>query len=115
MADLRENQLGTITPNLVRCLTSAGNSGMVTPIGLLRYMYNNSGGLAGDDLNNAIETGIYIATFDTENAPVKDYGVVEVIRINIYVVQKFYALNEIGIYVRTAHDTKTFKAWTKLN
>lgn len=114
MADIRENQMTKITPINVRCVDSTGNSGIATPTEVVRYFSGNSGAYSDNDLNNATNTGIYIANFDTKNKPINDYGIVEVIKVNSYIIQKFHALNDNAGYLRKSVDGSPFKNWIKV-
>mgnify|MGYP001777855055 CR=1 FL=1 len=114
MADLKENQMAVVTPAEVRCLDSAGNSGVATPVSILGRAHSVSPKSINKDLNNATESGIYVADFETENTPINDYGLVEVIKKGIYIVQKFYALNAQEGYVRKSNNGSTFGDWLKI-
>lgn len=64
-----------------------------------------------EDLDDLKNTGVYIATTTTLNIPVKDFGVVHVIKSGIYTYQQFSSLNNRGYYTRAWNAT----AWTPWN
>lgn len=51
--DIREDQMGEMTnPQKIRCLDSAGNSGLMLLSTLLSMTIKNAGNLGGNDLKN---------------------------------------------------------------
>ena len=113
MADLKMNEFTTVSSvSKVVGVDDNGNNRLISPNDLIN-IGNNNGGIS--DLNNALKTGFYVANFETGNMPVNDYGLVEVIYKNPYIIQKYYALNRYGVYFRKSiNNGSLFSDWVQI-
>lgn len=113
MADLKMNEFATVTfVSKVVGVDGSGNNRLISPNDLIQ-VGSERGRVS--DLNNAKKSGLYVADFETENTPVNDYGVVEVLNINVYIIQKFFGLNQNSIYYRRSINSgSSFESWIKI-
>lgn len=114
MADLKMNEFATATSvSKVVGVDGSGNNRLISPndlfqVGSRRYVNDSN-------LNSALNTGIYVATFETENKPVEDYGLVEVLSTGTYIIQKFFGLNQNCIYYRRSINSgSSFNEWIQI-
>lgn len=92
-----------------------GEAGITSTIDLIDVWGTSQLHVLNDDMNNAIKTGFYTANFETENAPIKDYGLVRVSHRNPYVIQEFFALNQNAYYYRrSTNNGSSFNEWAKV-
>lgn len=92
-----------------------GEAGITSTIDLIDAWGNSILHALSNDMNNAIKTGFYTADFETENTPIKDYGLVRVSHRGPYVIQEFFALNQNAYYYRRSTDNgSSFKEWIKV-
>ena len=113
MADLKMNEFATATSvTKVVGVDGSGNNRLISPNDLIQ-----GGSERGrvSDLNNAQKSGLYVADFETENTPVNDYGVVEVLHVNVYIIQKFFGLNQTCIFYRRGiNNGSSFESWIQI-
>ena len=114
MADLKMNEFATVSSvSKVVGVDDNGNNRLISPNDLIQV--GNISYTTGSNLNSALKTGCYVATFETENKPVEDYGLVEVLSTGTYIIQKFFALNEIGVFYRKSiNKGSSFNEWTRI-
>ena len=114
MADLKMNEFATATSvTKVVGVDGSGNNRLISPNDLIHVGSKSS--LKDSSLDSALKTGIYVATFETENKPVEDYGLVEVLSTGLYIIQKFFGLNQTCIFYRRSTDNgSSFNAWTRI-
>ena len=92
-----------------------GEAGITSTIDLIDVWGTSSLHALSDDINNAIKTGFYTATFETANGPIEDYGLVRVSHRNPYVIQEFFALNQNAYYFRrSTNNGSSFSGWVKV-
>lgn len=113
MADLKMNEFATATSvSKVVGVDSNGNNRLISANDFI-HSANNNGAIA--DLNTALKTGVYRVSYGTDNAPINDYGLVDVIANSIYIVQIFYGLNQPSVFYRRSIDSgSSFNGWTKI-
>ena len=113
MADLKMNEFATATSvSKVVGVDSNGNNRLISAKDLI-YSANSNGAIA--DLNTALKTGVYTAHSGTDNAPINDYGLVDVIANGIYIVQIYYGLNQPSVfYRRSINSGSSFQVWTTI-
>ena len=114
MADLKMNEFATVSSvTKVVGVDGSGNNRLISPNDLIQV--GNRRSLNDSSLNSALKTGFYTATFETENKPIEDYGFVEVLSNGTYIIQKFFALNEIGVFYRKSiNGGSSFNEWTRI-
>ena len=113
MADLKMNEFTTVSSvSKVVGVDDNGNNRLISPNDLIQVGSKN--GTIGD-LNNALKAGAYTAITATENKPIEDYGLVEVIVNSIYIIQTFYGLNQSRIFYRRSIDNgSSFNEWVAI-
>lgn len=114
MADLKMNEFMTVTSvSKVVGVDGDGNNRLIATSDVINTGIQLS--LPGNDLNNAVKTGVYVANSTTKNSAMNDYGVVEVIFKNPYIIQKFFALNQNKIYYRRSlNGGSSFYDWVQI-
>lgn len=118
MADQRENQMNQISnPTSLRCLDSAGNSGIVEMKAVINKLLGNnvSGTIISQDFNEVTPGMYYCSINDAKNAPYNSgYGVLIVYNIGggigqIY-IPDWIGDNSSSIAIRTGFN-KLSNGW----
>lgn len=111
MADLKMNEFTTVTSvSKVVGVDGNGNNRLIATSDVINAGSQLS--LPGNDLNNAVKTGVYVANSTTKNSAMNDYGVVEVIVKSPYIIQNFFALNQNKIFSRKSLNSgSSFYDW----
>lgn len=110
MADVKENQMKKKIAENLRCLDSAGNSGIVRNIQNTISLQTTT-----VDCNEMKDEGRYSA-YKWKNSPYPSIGILEVFCYsNDWIVQKMYGIeSESSMYIRSFYNGNTWSDWKKI-